>query len=157
MIANSEMKENIEYIIIDDSITSLDTENRYHLTKIINQSSFDFHNFAFKGKKNTKETSYWYIEKIDGISKVNKLSKEELSSYSDYYRTVFNEVMSFAIKGKSKINKINNHYNDLSVTEVHQAIRNVIGIIYYKYKQHINVICNSVLNKGNKEELQKWI
>ena len=240
MIADSEMKENIEYIIIDDPITSLDTENRYHLTKIINQfielsksvnkqvfvfthSSFDFHNFAFKGKNNTKETSYWYIEKIDGISKVNKLSKEELSNYSDYYRTVFNEVMSFAIKGKSKVNKIDNyikyankvrfilesharshykieyataasaielskyydipnesiedlkesldiinslshgisfidnHYNDLSVTEVHEAIRKVIGIIYNKDKQHVSAICSGVLNKENKEELQKWI
>ena len=37
MVADREMKENIEYIIIDDPITSLDTENRYHLTKIINQ------------------------------------------------------------------------------------------------------------------------
>lgn len=240
MIADSEMKENIEYIIIDDPITSLDTENRYHLTKIINHfielsksvnkqvfvfthSSFDFHNFAFKGKNNTKETSYWYIEKIDGISKVNKLSKEELSNYSDYYRTVFNEVMSFAIKGKSKVNKIDNyikyankvrfilesharshykieyataasaielskyydipnesiedlkesldiinslshgisfidnHYNDLSVTEVHEAIRKVIGIIYNKDKQHVSAICSGVLNKENKEELQKWI
>lgn len=240
MIADSEMKENIEYIIIDDPITSLDTENRYHLTKIINHfielsksvnkqifvfthSSFDFHNFAFKEKNNTKETSYWYIEKIDGISKVNKLSKEELSNYSDYYRTVFNEVMSFAIKGKSKVNKIDNyikyankvrfilesharshykieyataasaielskyydipnesiedlkesldiinslshgisfidnHYNDLSVTEVHEAIRKVIGIIYNKDKQHVSAICSGVLNKENKEELQKWI
>lgn len=240
MIADREMKENIEYIIIDDPITSLDTENRYHLTKIINQfidfsksvnkqvfvfthSSFDFHNFAFKGKNNTKETSYWYIEKIDGISKVNKLSKEELSNYSDYYRTVFNEVMSFAIKGKSKVNKldnyikyankvrfilesharshykieyataasvtelskyyniadekienlkesldiinslshgisfIDNHYYELSVTEVHEAIRKVIGIIYNKDKQHVSAICSGVLNKENKEELQKWI
>ncbi|HCZ9451301.1 TPA: AAA family ATPase, partial [Staphylococcus aureus] len=86
MVADREMKENIEYIIIDDPITSLDTENRYHLTKIINQfidfsksankqvfvfthSSFDFHNFAFKGKNNTKETSYWYIEKIGSVAK----------------------------------------------------------------------------------------
>lgn len=240
MIADSEMKENIEYIIIDDPITSLDTENRYHLTKIINQfielsksenkqvfvfthSSFDFHNFAFKGKNNTKETSHWYIEKIDGISKVNKLTKEELSNYSDYYRTVFNEVMSFALKGKNKVNKldnyikyankvrfilesharshykieyataasatelsnyydivkekiedieesldiinslshgisfIDNHYYELSVTEVQDAIRKVIGIIYNKDKQHVSAICSGVLNKENKGELQKWI
>ena len=193
--------------------------NRFCFT----HSSFDFHNFAFKGKNNTKETSYWYIEKIDGISKVNKLSKEELSNYSDYYRTVFNEVMSFAIKGKSKVNKldnyikyankvrfilesharshykieyataasvtelskyyniadekienlkesldiinslshgisfIDNHYDELSVTEVHEAIRKVIGIIYNKDKQHVSAICSGVLNKENKEELQKWI
>lgn len=240
MIADSEMKENIEHIIIDDPITSLDTENRYHLTKIINQfielsksenkqifvfthSSLDFHNFAFKGKNNTKETSHWYIEKIDGISKVRKLSKEELNNYSDYYSSVFNEVMSFALKGKRKIAYINdyikyankmrfilesharshykieyatatsvpelskyydiekermkdleksldiinslshgisfidNHNEELSVIEVHEAIRKVIGIIYKKDKQHVSAMCSGVLTKENKEELQKWI
>ncbi|MBF9299380.1 AAA family ATPase [Staphylococcus schleiferi] len=240
MIANSEMKENIEHIIIDDPITSLDTENRYHLTKIINQfielsksenkqifvfthSSLDFHNFAFKGKNNTKETSHWYIEKIDGISKVRKLSKEELNNYSDYYSSVFNEVMSFALKGRGKVTNLNdyikyankmrfilesharshykieyataasvpelskyydiekermkdleksldiinslshgisfidNHNEELSVIEVHEAIRKVIGIIYKKDKQHVSAMCSGVLTKENKEELQKWI
>ncbi|MCD8879341.1 AAA family ATPase [Staphylococcus kloosii] len=239
MIANSEMKENIEYIIVDDPITSLDTENRYHLTKVINQfidisksankqvfvfthSSFDFHNFSFKGKKNTNDTSHWYIEKNEGCSEIIKLSNEELSNYSDYYKSVFNEVMSFAIKGKNKVNKVDNyikfankirfvlesharshykieyattasidelvknysipnekvevikesldvinslshgvsfiddHYNELSVIEVQEAIRNVIGIIYNKDNQHVYAICSEVLNKENKTELEKW-
>lgn len=163
------------------------------------------------------------VEKIDGISKVRKLSKEELNNYSDYYSSVFTQVMSFALKGRGKVTNLNdyikyankmrfilesharshykieyataasvpelskyydiekermkdleksldiinslshgisfidNHNEELSVIEVHEAIRKVIGIIYKKDKQHVSAMCSGVLTKENKEELQKWI
>ena len=55
------------------------------------------------------------------------------------------------------ISFIDNHNEELSVIEVHEAIRKVIGIIYNKDRQHVSVMCSGVLTKENKEELQKWV
>lgn len=113
---------NIEMIIIDDPITSLDSDNRYYLTELINKfikkgidlnkqlfifthSSLDFHNFGYAIKSNI---SFWRISKnLSGNSEIHKVAGEERRNYSNYYQANFRSIFEFAILSKGKLSQNN--------------------------------------------------
>lgn len=115
---NETLAQNVEIVIIDDPITSLDTDNRYYLTELINNfinkarelsvqlfvfthSSLDFHNFGFTAKN---KCCWWTIAKKDnGESEIKRLDKEEMRNYSDYYKSNFRNVFKFAIRTKNSL------------------------------------------------------
>lgn len=115
---NESLSQNVEIIIIDDPITSLDTDNRYYLTEIINNfinkaskfsvqlfvfthSSLDFHNFGYTSQN---KCCWWTVAKNDnGRSEIKRLDKKELQNYSDYYRSNFQSVFEFAVRSKKDL------------------------------------------------------
>lgn len=118
---NKIFKTNIETIIIDDPITSLDINNRYFITELINNlvkditknehkiqififthSSLDFHNFGYNADK--KKSAWLKILKNQkNESEITNIDSEERKNYSDYYKANFYDVFKFAITSKNKI------------------------------------------------------
>lgn len=116
----------IKQVIIDDPITSLDADNRYYLTEIINSfikkvlnkdvqvfifthSSMDFHNFGFSSKK-SNDLKFWNIHKNElGNSEIHLKNDYDRKNYSDYYHSIFLNVMNFALTPNSKIGQVTNH------------------------------------------------
>ena len=116
----------IKQVIIDDPITSLDSDNRYYLTEIINNfikevlnkevqvfifthSSMDYHNFGFSSRSNV-DLKFWNIHKNEiGNSEIKLKSTNDLKNYSDYYHSIFFNVMTFALTPNSKIGQVTNH------------------------------------------------
>ncbi|MFD3243307.1 AAA family ATPase [Staphylococcus simulans] len=124
---DDKIKDEIKYILIDDPITSLDIDNRYFITQIINDfivkiiqknrqlflfthSSLDFHNYGYSQKNNKKNVSYWRIAKNDfGNSELEKLTADEMKNFSNYYNDTLKELLDFALKGRQKLSEITNH------------------------------------------------
>lgn len=116
----------INQVIIDDPITSLDSDNRYYLTEIINNfikevlnkevqvfifthSSMDFHNFGFSSRSNV-DLKFWNIHKNEiGNSEIELKNINDLKNYSDYYHGIFLNVMAFALTPNSKIGQVTKH------------------------------------------------
>lgn len=114
---------NIKYIVIDDPITSLDTNNRYYVTNMLNNfvgqlvgnklqnnkqvfimthSSIDFHNICYGF--NAQRLKKWNIFKDeDGKSQIKLVSSTEQKNYSDYYKSVMLELMNFAKISRRKL------------------------------------------------------
>lgn len=115
----SGLKSNIDTIIIDDPITSLDAENSYEIIEMINSliskvdtseskhqlfiftnSSQAFHSIGFK-KDNL---SRWCIEKDQfGKSHIREIGNEEFLNFSNYYKELFLEVGKLAFEKKSEL------------------------------------------------------
>ncbi|MGL5300983.1 MAG: AAA family ATPase [Weissella confusa] len=112
--------DGVTMVIIDDPITSLDSDNRFYLTELINgfikfavnadvqvfvltHSSQDFHNFAYGAGRAVK----WFriVKDEQGLSSVEPVSQEEKNNYSDYYRTTFESLVSFAQLSNRKLNE----------------------------------------------------
>ncbi|WP_273706037.1 AAA family ATPase [Leuconostoc mesenteroides] len=105
-------------ILIDDPITSMDSDNRYYLTELINtfikksiglnvqlfvftHSSLDFHNFGYSNKN---EISFWKVRKnVQRKSEIVHLKFEDIQNYSDYYQANFKDVYEFATLGRTKL------------------------------------------------------
>lgn len=118
--------DGIKQVIIDDPITSLDADNRYYLTEIINifiketlqtyvqvfvftHSSMDFHNFGFSSRSNN-DLKFWHIHKNElGDSEIELKNKQDLKNYSDYYHSIFSNVMKFALKPNGTIDQVTIH------------------------------------------------
>ncbi|MDK1724840.1 AAA family ATPase [Dellaglioa algida] len=112
----------IKLVIIDDPITSLDNDNRYYLTELINKfikevsdlecqfflfthSSFDFHNIGYGSNK---IASFFKVSKnSSGESQIMVAGNHERQNYSDYYQANFKEIFKFAQCSKSKISEFN--------------------------------------------------
>lgn len=105
-------------VILDDPITSVDSNNRYFMTSLINSfiqaavsshvviyvfthSLFDFHNFAYHSSADT--TRYRITKDVIGHSEITPLSKQSLRNYSDDYHSSFQEVANFCLLGRSKL------------------------------------------------------
>lgn len=117
------LMSDVDLIIIDDPITSLDSDNRYYLTELINEfiknvaeldsqlfvfthSSLDFHNFGFSA--NRQKTQWFKIYKnIQGNSEIRISSVTERKNYSDYYQSNFKDIFTFAAMSKSKLSDCN--------------------------------------------------
>lgn len=113
------LNANVELILIDDPITSLDSNNRYYLTELINKfikqsidlqkqlfilthSSLDYHNFGYAQKSKIK---YWKVNKnLTSHSELIEQDKLSLKNFSDYYQSNFKEVYQFAILTKKQLN-----------------------------------------------------
>lgn len=131
------LRNNFNTVIVDDPITSLDANNRYYITELINDciklamenqiqlfifthSSLDFHNFGYldRSKKNNSgnpKLAYWRINKNElGNSEVVMQDANELRNYSDYYKSLFQSVTEFALISKARINEEQNfiHYGN---------------------------------------------
>lgn len=113
----------LKTFVIDDPITSLDNNNRYYITNLINDfvkllvgnkkqsniqvfilthSSIDFHNICYGFAP--KRLSRWNIYKnMDGNSEIRLLDISETKNYSDYYKSVMLELMDFAKVSKHKL------------------------------------------------------
>lgn len=114
---------NINTIIIDDPITSLDAENSYEIIEMINSlikkvqktkcqlfvftnSSRAFHSIGFSNKDQVKR---WNIEKdTNGESHVREIKKEEFLNQSDYYKDLFLEIGKLAFENKNELEAKNN-------------------------------------------------
>lgn len=117
--------ETISNIIIDDPITSLDSENQYEIIEDINQlirlvvkdkyanqltlfvltnSSYAYNEIGY-GVENG--IARWEIYKDDKEnSNIRKWQKKD--NYNSYYRRTFQAVLEFALKGKDKLKDIDN-------------------------------------------------
>lgn len=105
-------------ILIDDPITSMDSDNRYYLTELINRfikksielnvqlfifthSSLDFHNFGYSNKN---KISFWKVRKnVQRESEILHLESEDIKNYSDYYQANFKDVYEFASLGGTNL------------------------------------------------------
>ena len=113
------LKSNIQLILIDDPITSLDMDNRYYLTSAINDliddlasdkgvqliitthSSMDFHNIGYR---KSSQISYFQITKnTDGHSEIHEVKGEHLKDFSNYYCSTLVELAQFASIKKEEI------------------------------------------------------
>ena len=105
-------------ILVDDPITSMDSDNRYYLTELINtfikksielnvqlfvftHSSLDFHNFGYSNKN---QISFWKVRKnVQRKSEIIHLKFEDIQNYSDYYQANFKDVYEFATLDRTKL------------------------------------------------------
>lgn len=119
---NGAIINDVDLILIDDPITSLDIDNRYYLTELINDfikkslksnkqlfvlthSSLDFHNFGYAHRNGI---TFWKIKKnIESHSEIVKQNAKDVQNYSDYYQTIFREVYDFAALGRTKLPESN--------------------------------------------------
>lgn len=119
-----EIRPDIDTIIIDDPITSLDVENSYEIIEMINElikqvlsqeeitevfiftnSSQAFHDIGY----NQKKVLRWVIKRdLNGNSHIQKLSKQDFLNRSDYYKQIFNEVAEFAFQSDEELEQENN-------------------------------------------------
>ncbi|WP_137628358.1 AAA family ATPase [Lactiplantibacillus daowaiensis] len=110
-----EFSADVRKIILDDPITSIDSNNRYFMTTLINKllsqvlhvynrqkmevaifthSIYDFHNFAFRIGK--QQLDHYQITKNSlSESVIEPVPEEQMSNYSDDYRTTFCEIIDF--------------------------------------------------------------
>lgn len=122
-----EIKSNIDYIVIDDPITSLDMENSYEIIEMINDlikevntekvhsqlfiftnSSRAFHDIGYFDVKQ-QIIKRWVISKdMDGRSHVESVENDAYLNRSDYYKEIFNEVANFAFQPKREIESRDN-------------------------------------------------
>ncbi|MBS7524832.1 hypothetical protein LGVB_01735 (plasmid) [Lactobacillus gasseri] len=109
----------VDLIILDDPITSLDINNRYYLTELVNKlikelsslssqlfifthSSLDFHNFGFNANK--EKTEWFKISKNShGNSSISIAGPDEKKNYSDYYQANFKDLFQFALIPQGKL------------------------------------------------------
>lgn len=118
------LKNNVEYIIFDDPITSLDSDNRYFMTELINtiikkltsmnaqvfiltHSSIDFHNFGYDFNNNSLLKALIYKDE-HGNSNIRKVESYESKNFSDYYRANFKTIYDFAKISNSKLSTVEN-------------------------------------------------
>ncbi len=112
------IRGNIDSIIIDDPITSLDAENSYEIIEMINDliryqerisaqlfiftnSSQAFHSIGFKDNSRLKR---WNIYKDgDGISHIREVSAEDFKIRSNYYQDLFIEIAHIVFQSKNEI------------------------------------------------------
>ncbi|KRM22462.1 AAA family ATPase [Latilactobacillus graminis] len=117
------LMKQVSLVIIDDPITSLDNDNRYYLTELINKfikkikqlhcqlflfthSSLDFHNIGY-GSDN-QLTAFYKIRKNEfGESTIKKVDRFERQNYSDYYQSNFKGIFEFAKLSNTKIGEDN--------------------------------------------------
>lgn len=114
----------VHSIILDDPITSIDSNNRYFLTTLINQilmelrtqkinvfifthSLLDFHNFAFR--LGDQITRYRILKDDNDHSYIEAIDPDQFRNYSDEYRSTFTEIVDFALKGRDKIRQSENY------------------------------------------------
>lgn len=116
--ADESISGDISLILIDDPITSMDLDNRYYLTELINKfikrsielnvqlfvfthSSLDFHNFGYSNKKHIQ---FWKVRKsVQRKSEIVHVNPEDIQNYSDYYQANFKDVYEFASLGRTKL------------------------------------------------------
>lgn len=122
--SKTKIKNNIKAIIIDDPITSLDSENAYEMIEMINNlietikgyecqlfiftnSSQAFHEIAYD--QPFSNIGRWYIRKnVDGKSVVKKVELDEFLNRSDYYRNLFCEIAQLAFENNNDLESLNN-------------------------------------------------
>ena len=157
------LSSDTDMIIIDDPITSLDINNRYYLTELVNKlikeipnlsnqsqlfifthSSLDFHNFGFR--VNTSNTKWFKISKdLYGHSSISSVSSNERKNYSDYYQANFKELFQFAILSKTKL-PISNY----------TSYGNKARLLFESHARTHYMIENTTNNKKTHDNLKKF-
>ncbi|OIM23266.1 hypothetical protein ATX62_09435 [Oenococcus oeni] len=109
--ATHEFNSDIQLIILDDPITSIDSNNRYFMTTLINKllleilktnidvvilthSVYDYHNFAYAVGKQ-KVGHFRIVKDNNSESKIEVVDDTEMNNYSDDYRAAFDEIIHF--------------------------------------------------------------
>ncbi|WP_020090079.1 AAA family ATPase [Levilactobacillus parabrevis] len=121
--ASWEFNSDVREIVLDDPITSIDSNNRYFMTNLINKllhqvlhvysqqkievaifthSIYDFHNFAFRIGKQQLER-YQIMKNSLSESIMELVPEEQMSNYSDDYRTTFFEIIEFCSINKKRL------------------------------------------------------
>lgn len=116
----------IRAIILDDPITSVDSNNRYFMTSLINSfldefskesvetfvftnSLYDFHNIAYL--VNGGVAHFRVTKDVHGESEITAIESDSMKNFSDDYHSTFIEVASFAMLGKQRLaEKVNYLY-----------------------------------------------
>lgn len=164
---------NIEMIIIDDPITSLDSDNRYYLTELINNfikkginlnkqlfifthSSLDFHNFGYAVKSNI---SFWRISKnLIGNSEVHKVNGEDRKNYSNYYQMNFKSVFKFAVLGRGKLPQDNFiHYGNKARLVLESHARAHYQIEYATNQNYDQLIEVYEIDEDSRDEFKRML
>lgn len=118
------LKDGIEIVLIDDPITSLDSDNRYYMTELLNSfinilvkfdkqlfifthSSIDFHNIGYSANKKCLLRAV--ISKDEnGCSEIKKEDPNNIKNYSNYYKSNFKQLYDFSKLNNSQIVQISN-------------------------------------------------
>lgn len=122
---DAQLKENISTIMFDDPVTSVDLNNRYFITELINElinnyisrnqtgiiifthSDYDFHNFAFSARKAKR---FLIRKDKQNCSEVAYLEKNMFLNYSDTYKSSFQDIVNFAVTSKNKLEEFKNYW-----------------------------------------------
>ncbi|WP_222101954.1 AAA family ATPase [Oenococcus oeni] len=108
--ATHEFNSDVQLIILDDPITSIDSNNRYFMTTLINKllleilktnidvvilthSIYDYHNFAYS--MGGQVGHFRILKNSDAESEVESVEDLKLKNYSDDYRAAFDELIHF--------------------------------------------------------------
>ncbi|MFD1670921.1 AAA family ATPase [Agrilactobacillus yilanensis] len=108
----------IRVIILDDPITSVDSNNRYFMTSLINSfldefskgsvetfvfthSLYDFHNIAYL--MNGGVAHFRVTKDVHGESEVTAVESDSMKNFSDDYHSTFIDVANFAMLGKQRL------------------------------------------------------
>lgn len=108
----------IRVIILDDPITSVDSNNRYFMTSLINSfldelsketvvsfvfthSLYDFHNIAYLMK--SRVAHFRVTKNVHGNSEVMSVEGDSMKNFSDDYHSTFIQVARFAMLGKQRL------------------------------------------------------
>ncbi|AYJ34298.1 Translation-disabling ACNase RloC [Lactiplantibacillus plantarum] len=155
-----EFSSDVKEIVLDDPITSIDSNNRYFMTTLINKllsqvlhvcnrqkievaifthSIYDFHNFAFRIGK--QQLDHYQITKNSfSESVIEPVPENQMSNYSDDYRTTFYEIIEFCT------------INRRELPETHQYLRygnqcRFILETHARSNYNITNVTNNSLNK----------
>lgn len=118
---NKTFDPSVKTIILDDPITSLDTDNRFYIIEQINSliddvidsapdrqmflltnSEYDFHSFAYHTDKQKTLRSIIY-KSMQGDSMIREVTRTEFKNYSDYYKSEFQEIIQFAVRSPDRV------------------------------------------------------
>ncbi|WCT58649.1 ATP-binding protein [Limosilactobacillus vaginalis] len=169
---------NIDTIIFDDPITSIDANNRIFILDLINRlidnyvdksdigilifthSDYDFHNFAYF----YKDARRFIIKKDEHEhSEVKFLTKDAFLNFSNTYKSSFEDIVEFATKSRNKLSVFNNYLkygnqaryvletHARSNYEIHYATESGIGqlAIYYNITASEENAVKTMLNTIN--------
>lgn len=175
---NTQLKQDIDTIIFDDPITSIDANNRIFILDLINRlidnyvdksdigilifthSDYDFHNFAYF----YKDARRFIIKKDEHEhSEVKFLTKDAFLNFSNTYKSSFEDIVEFATKSRNKLSVFNNYLkygnqaryvletHARSNYEIHYATESGIGqlAIYYNITASEENAVKTMLNTIN--------
>lgn len=119
-----EFDSSIGLIILDDPITSIDSNNRYFMITLINRllsesvhtgidivilthSTYDFHSFGYTMRKQIGH--FRIIKNEQAESEIEWIDSDHMKNYSDEYRSTFSEVFKFCCMNSRELLNINQY------------------------------------------------
>ena len=154
----SDIKDGIQLILIDDPVTSLDADNRYYITDQINEmiddvcngkidiqlivlthSSMDSHNLGFRHDDITRLEISKDLKRSSQLIVVNN----KQTTYSDYYSSVFRELVEFEILNKQEVSSFSSSLQyPAKMRFIFETHARTHYNLQYTQKSDLNKICD---------------